>query len=199
MMLPENYTQENKIQIIKSEVESDSSNNSQLSFNIEIELDKLADLILNGTNIPLTELTIVDKTLLLDYINQIKANLPTVLATAIEIVNQRQEIIFEAQSYAGSIVKSAEENAAQIVQESTIVRQAELDGAKTRLQTEQECEQLKQTTQNEIWQWRQEVIDECRTIQVDADLYASNVLSDIEYKLQEMLTVIQNGRQHLEP
>ena len=198
-MLPENYTQDNKIQINESEVESDLSNNSQPSFNIEIELDKLADFILNGTNIPLTELTIVNETLLLEYLDQIKVNLPTVLATAIDVVNQRQEIISQAETFAGSIVKSAEEKAAQVVQESTIVRQAELDGAKTRLQTEQECEQLKQTTQNEIWQWRQEVIDECRTIQLDADIYASNVLSDIECKLQDMLTIIQNGRQHLEP
>ena len=198
-MLPENYTQDKKIQINESEVESDLSNNSQPSFNIEIELDKLADFILNGTNIPLTELTIVNETLLLEYLDQIKVNLPTVLATAIDVVNQRQEIISQAETFAGSIVKSAEEKAAQVVQESTIVRQAELDGAKTRLQTEQECEQLKQTTQNEIWQWRQEVIDECRTIQLDADIYASNVLSDIECKLQDMLTIIQNGRQHLEP
>lgn len=199
MMLPENYTQDKQIQINESEVESDLRNNSQFSFNIQIELENLEYFILNGTNIPLTELTIIDKTLLLDYIYQIKVNLPIVLATAIDIVNQRLEIISQAQTTAGSIVKSAEKKAAQIVQESTIVRQAELDGGKIRLQTEQECEQLKQTTQNEIRQWRQEVIDECRTIRLDADNYASKVLGDIEYKLQEMLTVVQNGRQYLEP
>ncbi|WP_019506216.1 hypothetical protein [Pleurocapsa sp. PCC 7319] len=198
-MLPVNYTQDEKIQFNEPELEADLSNNSQFSFNIQVELDKLEDFILNGTNIPLTELTIVDETLLLDYLNQIRANLPTVLATAIDIVNQRQEIMSEAQSYAGSIVKSAEKKAEQIVQESTIVRQAELDGAKIRLQTEQECEQLKQTTQNEIQQWRQEVIDECRVIQLDADSYAGKVLGDIEHKLQEMLTIVRNGRQHLEP
>ena len=135
---------------------------------------------------------------MLDCLNQIRLNLPAVLADALEIVNCKQKIIFEAQSYAYSIIKSAEDRAEQITQESSIVRQAELDGAKVRLQTEQECEQLKQTTQNEIQQWRQEVIDECRTIQLDADSYASNVLGDIEYKLQEMLTIVQNGRQHLE-
>lgn len=198
-MLPENYTQDKQIQINESEVESDFRNNSQCSFNIQVELENLEDFILNGTNIPLTELTIIDKILLLDYINQIKVNLPIVLATAIDVVNQRLEIISQSQTTASSIVKSAEEKAAQIVQESTIVRQAELDGAKIRLQTEQECEQLKQTTQNEIRQWRQEVIDECRTIQLDADSYASNVLSDIEHKLQEMLTIVHNGRQYLEP
>ncbi len=196
-MLQANYTQEDKIQFDEPEAQEDLSNNSQPSFNLQIELDNLEDLILNGTHIPLTELTIIDEDLLLNNLKQIKENLPVELATAITIVNRRQEIIAEAESYACLLLKSAEEKATQIVQESTIVRQAELDGAKIRLKTEQECEQLKQTTQNEIQQWRQDAISECQAIQIDADDYADNVLSDIEQQLQQILTIVQNGRQQL--
>ncbi|MGL5074372.1 MAG: hypothetical protein ACRDBG_00830, partial [Waterburya sp.] len=104
----------------------------------------------------------------------------------------------EAEGYAYLIVQSAEKKAREIVQESAIVRQAELDGAKIRLKVEQECEQLKQATKNEIEQWRQEAIAECQVIQKEADLYADNVLGDLEQKLQNMLTVVQNGRQQLQ-
>ena len=196
-MLQANYTQEDKIQFDEPEVHEDLTNNSPPSFNLQIELDNLEELILNGTHIPLTELTIIDEDLLLNNLKQIKENLPVELATAITIVNRRQEIIAEAESYACLLLKSAEEKATQIVQESTIVRQAELDGAKVRLKTEQECEQLKQTTQNEIQQWRQDAISECQAIQIDADDYADNVLSDIEQQLQQILTIVQNGRQQL--
>lgn len=197
-MLQANFTQENKIQFNEPEVQANAASNSQSSFNIQIELDNLEDLILDGTRIPLSELTILDGDLLLDHLNQIQENLPVELATAIEIVNRRQEIISEAERYACLLVKSAEEKATQIVQESAVVRQAELDGAKIRLKTEQECEQLKQITYNEVQQLQQDAIADCKAIQIDADNYANSVLGDIEQKLQEMLAIIQNGRQQLD-
>ena len=41
-------------------------------------------------------------------------------------------------------------------------------------------------------------ISECQAIQVEADNYASDVLADLDCKLQEMLTIVQNGRQQLD-
>lgn len=190
-----NYIQENTASVDTSDALTGSSS---LSFNIESELNTLGELILDSTNIPLTELTIVDRNLLLEKLNLIKENLPIDLATAIEIANCRQQIISEAESYALLVVKSAEEKAHQILQDSAIVRQAELDGAKIRLKTERECEELKQTIQNEVAQLRQNAIAECQSIQIGADNYADDVLGDIEQRLQQMLEIIQNGRQQLD-
>ncbi len=198
-MLQTDYSQNNQIHVHQPEASENLDNHSQANFNIQIELDNLEELILGGANVPLTELTILDAGLLLEQLNQIKASLPVEFTTAIEIVNRSQEIIAEAEGYAYLIVQSAEEKAIEMVQESAIVRQAELDGAKIRLKTEQECEHLKQTTKNEIEQWRQEAIAECQIIQKEADRYAESVLGDLEQKLQEMLTVVQNGRQQLQP
>ena len=176
---------------------ADSDNSSRLSFNIEIELNVLAESIFNSTNIPLTELAIIDRDLLLHQLNRIKENLPTDLATAVEIAHSREKIIEEAQNYACLVVKSAEEKAERLLQESAIVRQAELDGAKIRLKTERECEELKQATQAEIKQLRQNAIAESMAMQIGADNYADDVLSDVERRLQQMLEIIQNGRQQL--
>lgn len=198
-MLQADYSQNNQIHVQQPKSSENLDNHSQANFNIQIELDNLEELILGGANVPLTELTILDAGLLLEQLNQIKASLPVEFTTAIEIVNRSQEIIAEAEGYAYLIVQSAEEKAIEMVQESAIVRQAELDGAKIRLKTEQECEHLKQTTKNEIEQWRQEAISECQMIQKEADRYAESVLGDLEQKLQEMLTVVQNGRQQLQP
>jgi hypothetical protein len=198
-MLQADYSQNNQIHVQQPKSSENLDNHSQANFNIQIELDNLEELILGGANVPLTELTILDAGLLLEQLNQIKASLPVEFTTAIEIVNRSQEIIAEAEGYAYLIVQSAEEKAIEMVQESAIVRQAELDGAKIRLKTEQECEHLKQTTKNEIEQWRQEAIAECEIIQKEADRYAESVLGNLEQKLQEMLTVVQNGRQQLQP
>ncbi|MEM9510569.1 MAG: hypothetical protein AAGA16_23285 [Cyanobacteria bacterium P01_E01_bin.35] len=169
-----------------------------LSFNIEIELNALAELILNSTNIPLTEYSIVDRVVFLHQLHQVKENFPIDLATATEIANCRQQIIAEAENYASLVVKSAEEKANQMLQDSSILRQAELDGAKIRLKVERECEELKQTTKNELAQLRQNAIAECSSIQMDTDNYADNVLDDLEQRLQGMLAIIQNGRQQLD-
>ena len=195
-MSPANCIQENIASVDNSD---DLTSSSSLSFNIEIELNNLVQLALNCTTIPLTELIIVERDLLLNQLTQIKENLPIDLATAMEIANCRQQILSEAENYASLLVKSAEAKVQQMLQDSAIVRQAELDGARIRLKTERECEELKQTIQNEVAQLRQNAIAECQSIQAGADNYADDVLGDIEHRLQQMLEIIQNGRQQLDP
>ena len=172
---------------------------SELGFNIEIELDVLEELIINSTSVPFTDVMMMDRVLLLEQVNQIKQSLPTDLATAIEIVNCKQQIISDAEGYAALIIKSAEERASKMLQDSTIVRQAELDGAKVRLKAERECQELMQATQKKAAQLKQNAIAECQAVQMGADNYADNVLGEIEQKLQQMIGIIQNGRQQLEP
>ena len=194
-MSSNNYIQSSTVAFDISKV---ISNEAQLGFNIEIELDALEEQIVNSTHVPLTEFVIIDRVLFLHQLNQIKENLPVDLATAIEIANRKQQIITEAESYAATVVRQAEDKACQILNDSEIVRQAELDGAKIRLKIERECEQLKQTTLDEVAQLRNRAIAESTAIQTGADCYADNVLGDIEQKLRQMLIIIQNGRQELD-
>ena len=185
-MLQENCSHNTKVLSDTPQVTKSIPDDSNFYFDIEVEVDNLKELIISSSHVPLTELAIVDESLLLEQILHIQENLPIELATAIEIVKRRQEIIADAQGYACLIVKSAEEKAHHIIQESTIVRQAELDGARIRLKTEQECEQL-----------RQNALAESKAIQMDADRYADKVLEDLEQRLQEMTAIVQNGRHQL--
>jgi vacuolar-type H+-ATPase subunit H len=193
-MLPTNYIQSSTVSVDIPEAIA----NQPLGFNLEIELDALEELIINSTHVPLTELIIIDRVVFLHQLNQIKEHLPVDLATAITIANRKQQIISEAENYATSLVKSAQAQANQILQDSSILRQAELDGAKIRLKTEQECEYLKQATFNEMRELHQNAIAESQAIQKGADDYANQVLGEIEQKMQQMLLVIQNGRQQLD-
>lgn len=192
-MLPTNYIQSS----IPVDI-PESRDNQPLGFNIEIELDALEELIVNSTHVPLTEFIVIDRVVVLHQLNQIKEHLPVDLAAAIAIANRKQQIISEAENYAAALVKSAQEKASQILHDSSILRQAELDGAKIRLKTEQECEHLKQTTLNEVRELHQNAIAESQAIQQGADDYADYVLEDIEQKIQQILLIIQNGRQQLD-
>lgn len=192
-MLPTNYIQSS----IPVDI-PESRDNQPLGFNIEIELDALEELIVNSTHVPLTEFIVIDRVVVLHQLNQIKEHLPVDLAAAIAIASRKQQIISEAENYAAALVKSAQEKANQILHDSSILRQAELDGAKIRLKTEQECEHLKQTTLNEVRELQQSAIAESQAIQQGADDYADYVLEDIEQKIQQILLIIQNGRQQLD-
>ena len=189
-----NYIQSPTISSNAPQVESDEP---ELGFNIEIELDAIEEQIVNSTHVPLTELIIVDRVVLLHQLNQIRESLPIDLATAVEIASCRQQIIMEAENYAIKVVRQAKEKAEQILNDSEIVRQAELDGAKIRLKTERECETLKHTAIDEVAELRERAIAESTAIQTGADAYADSVLGDIEQKLSQMLSVVQNGRQEL--
>jgi cell division septum initiation protein DivIVA len=194
-MLPTNYLQSPTVPL---EVSETTLPQPELGFNIEIELDALEELIINSTHVPLTEFVVMDRVVFLYQLNQIKEHLPVDLATAIAIANRKQQIISEAENYAAELVKSAQAEAKEILRDSTILRQAELDGARVRLKTEQECDYLKQTTLQEVAELRQNAIAESHAIQTGADDYADHVLGDLEQKIQQMLLIIQNGRQQLD-
>ncbi|MBE9166348.1 hypothetical protein IQ238_01955 [Pleurocapsales cyanobacterium LEGE 06147] len=173
------------------------SNTKETDFDLQTKLARLEDLILEGVHIPLTGMTIIDKQQALNQLELVKTNLPIALAAATEITSREQEILQEAINYARNLVESAQTQANQILNESAIIRKAELEAAKMRFQTEQECRRLQQKTQEEVERWRQIATTECQEIQAEADDYADAVLANIEQQLKDMLGVIDKGRQQL--
>ena len=175
-----------------------TTNSIDFTFDIQKQLDSLASQISQSKEIPFTDSIIIKKDSILKNIELLKTNLPSALAIANEIVQQKQQIINKAEDYARNRVILAEKKAEKILQDSDIIRQAELEAAKIQQNAEEECEQLLQTTQEEIEKLRQLTAIEYEEIQRGADTYATNVLSNLEEQLVQMLEVTQNGRQQLE-
>lgn len=170
----------------------------QSNSNLRQELEVLKNCILDGVNIPLTDLKIVDGGIIIDRLESIKHNLPIALTTSIAILQQKQAIIQQAKIEAQEIVNSAHTEAESILKDSNLLRQTEIEARQIKFETEQECQQMRQAAFAEIEQWREMATLEYEAIQNDADNYASAVLGDLESKLTQMLAVVQNGRQHLE-
>lgn len=172
---------------------------SQSEYSIQQKLDVLESTILEGVRVPLTELVIIDGGAILERIEAIKSDLPTALAIAIEILQQREAILQQAKQEAQEIVRATRVEAELALQESTLLNKIEQEAYQIRVETQQECEKLRQNTYAEIEQWREMATLEYEAIQKDADNYANSVLMDLEEKLNQMLAVVQNGRQHLDP
>lgn len=166
-------------------------------------------MILDSPRFPLTRRTLVDEEQLLDQLELIQLNLPDAFHEAEDIVRQKEEILLQAKQYAQDMVEAAEHRAAQILDETQLVRQAEMEAKQIRQRVHQECESAKEQTiaeiermrrqaQQELEEMRQMAIAECEEIQNGADTYADRVLKDMEQQLSEMMRIIRNGRQQLQ-
>ncbi|MGD2181051.1 hypothetical protein WB391_07985 [Lusitaniella coriacea LEGE 07167] len=177
-------------------------------FDVQAELERLGDLILDSPRFPVIG-TIVDEDRLLDCLEAIRLNLPDAFNEAVDVVRQKESLLLQAEEYAQDIIEAAQQRAAEILDEMGIIRQAELEASHIRASVQQECEQIQQATLSEIEQMRQKshqdieqlrkmAMEECEDIQDGADEYADGVLSNIEQQLNDMLRVIRNGRQRLQ-
>jgi len=163
---------------------------------------------LDGLKLPLTRRTIVDEEEVLAQLLRVERSIPEAVQEAEEILLTRDEILARANAYAQEIIKSAEQRAARIADEITIVQQAEREAQQLRQQVKEEIEALRQRnlaevdrirrqTQQELEEMRRQTLMECQQIRAGADTYAEQVLTDLERQMGELLRVIHNGRQYL--
>ncbi|NJN21425.1 MAG: ATP synthase F0 subunit B [Leptolyngbya sp. RL_3_1] len=172
-------------------------------------LDVLEELILSSPRVPFSRRTLVDEDQILEQLDRIRLNLPTVFREAVQIVQQRNAILAEASQYAQELTRNAEQQAAQRLDELGIIRQGEAEAKQLKQKAQQDCEQMRAQALSELEQWqqaaeerwnqmRQQTETDCVALQEEADTYAAQVLQGIEQQLTEMLRVVHNGRQSIQ-
>ena len=177
--------------------------------NIQLELNRLEEMVLDSPRVPFGRRTLVDEEQLLDQLDTIRLSLPAAFREAEAIVRQREQILTEAQRQAQEIIGMAKQQASRSVEETAVMRQAQMDAEILRQQVDEECavarqqllaelDQTRESTILELEELRRTAIAECEAIQDGADDYADRGLSNIERQLSEMLRVIRNGRQQLQ-
>ncbi len=175
---------------------------------MEEELNRLEEIIVSGFRIPLTGRTLVDDEKLLEQLDFIRASLPAVFQEAASMLDQKEEILLEAEEYGQQVVEAAQAKRAQILAQSDIIQQAEREAEQLRRQVQQECDALMQETlaeieeqrracMQELEEMRQAAIAQAQEIENGADQYADSVLEGIEQDLKDMLRIVTNGRQEL--
>ncbi|MCU0535445.1 MAG: DivIVA domain-containing protein [Hydrococcus sp. Prado102] len=185
-----------------------SASNRALEFDPQQELDLLEEIILESFRVPLVRWTLIDEDKLLNQLDLVRMNLPEAFEKAVALLRKKQEILAEAEEYAQRIIQSAQHRAAQILDETGIIQQAQAQANQIRQQVQQDCdaiqrqtlseiEQMRYKAQQELQQMYQQTQAECAQIQDGADEYADRVLGSIEQQLGEMLSIVRNGRQQL--
>lgn len=188
------------------EVSQSGSGSLEGSLDLQRELNHLEEMILASPRIPLTGRTLVDEEQLLDKLDLVRIKLPTAFGQAQEVVRQKEEIILQAEQYAEEIIEAAKARAAQLLNELSIMRQAEREASLIRQQVQQEfdaakaeIEMMHRKAQQDLEEMQQRAICEAEEIQQGADEYADSVLKNIEQQLNDMLRITRNGRIQLQP
>lgn len=164
---------------------------------VQRELNRLEELILSSPRIPLTRRTLIDEEQAIAQLDRVWSNLPPAFAVAIKIIEQRDEIIHQAQQQADRILEMARDQAARIMDETGIVQQATQQANQIRERTAKECEDFERATHQECDRLLKQTLLECNALKDDADTYARAVLADLERQLIEKLKVVRNGQQSL--
>lgn len=175
---------------------------------IQQSLNVLEELILGSPRVPFSRRTLVDEDQLLEQLDRIRLNLPSVFQEAVQIVQQRERILAEAEQYAHDVINAAEQEAARRLDDLGIVQQAEAQAHQVRQQLQQDCDGLRSHTLAEIEQWQQaaqqhweqiklQAEADCQALKQEADAYAAQMLDRLEQQLSEMLRVVHNGRRSL--
>lgn len=196
---------------IETGYSSHSAKNTQ-GLELQQQLQRLEEIIvLDGFKVPLSGgKTFINEDHVLTQLLAVERSIPETVHAAEKILNQRDEIIARAKQYAQELVKSAEQRAAQIADEQTIIQQAEAEAKQLRSQIQQEIEEIRRRnlsevervrrqTQQDIDGMRQNALKEREQMQRESDQYADRVLNDLERQLGDMVRVIKNGRMQLKP
>src|SRR3954468_24070003 len=93
--------------------------------NVLVLIDRLHDLVRSAKPVPRRDQVRVDKQKLDDILDQMRSTIPEESKQARWIVEERQELLAEAEREAERMVKEARERQTQLVSGHELIRQAE--------------------------------------------------------------------------
>jgi vacuolar-type H+-ATPase subunit H len=134
-------------------------------------VDRLEEIVTESRAIPLSSRVVLDEDRFLDLVDQMRVSIPEEIKKARRIQQERERIIAQANEEAGRIVSLAQEEANQVLTDHQVVKAAEARAAVIVERAQKETQQIR----------------------ADADQYVLEVLSQLEYQLDGLLTTVRNG------
>jgi len=139
-------------------------------------IERLESLVANGRRLPLSSSVILDQSVALEYIDQLRVTIPEEIKSARRVTNEVERLLEQAREEAEQILARAQEQATYLIEERELTRQAE-------------------ELSHEIIRQAQTEADEIRR---GADDYASEVLMGLEAEVLRTLKTIKRGLELLD-
>ena len=131
-------------------------------------------------------------------IDRIYASLPVEVQEARAFLRRREELQIEAQQKAEKIVQDAQAEADRKLSEADFIKALEREGIRIRTQVQQECEEIKRKAMEEADNIRAQAVEEAMKTKEGAELYAEQVLTNLEKNLTQQQQIVKNGQVYME-
>ena len=131
-------------------------------------------------------------------IDRIYASLPSEVQEARAFLRRREELQMEAQQKAEKIVIDAQNEANRLLSESDVLRAVQKEAEKIKEQVIADCEDIKRKALDDAEGVRIQAADEAIRIREGAEVYAEQILANIERDLTQLQQVVKNGQVYIE-
>jgi cell division septum initiation protein DivIVA len=131
-------------------------------------------------------------------IDRIYGALPMEVQEAKALLLRRDELQAEAQYKAEKIVMDAQAEAERKLSEADFIKAVEREAAKIRIQVQQECEEVKRCAIGEAEQIRYMAREEALKIRQGAEVYAEQILNNLDRELNQLQHIVKNGQAYME-
>jgi cell division septum initiation protein DivIVA len=143
---------------------------------IQFLVERLEALVVNGQKLPMTSKVILEQAAVLDLIDQMRVAIPEEVKQARRIVQESDRVVQKAREEGEQIIGAAQEQAAILLQDQSILRDAENRAG--------DIEKQAQTKADETMR--------------GADQYASDVLIRLESDLVKTLSIVKKSLEVLD-
>jgi len=143
---------------------------------IQFLVERLEALVVNARKVPMTSQVIIEQATILDLIDQLRVAIPEEVRQARRVNQESDRVLGKAREEAEQIIGAAQEQAALLLQDQSILREAE-------------------TKAQELLDHAQGKSDETMR---GADQYAADVLVRLESDLVKTLSIIKKSLEMLE-
>ena len=143
---------------------------------IQFLVERLEALVVNARKLPMTSQVILAQAAVLDLIDQMRVAIPEEVKSARRIVQESERVVQKAREEGEQIIGAAQEQAALLLQDQSIIREAEVRSG--------DIENRAQTKADETMR--------------GADQYASDVLIRLESDLVKTLSIVKKSLEVLD-
>jgi hypothetical protein len=158
---------------------------------IDYLIDRLEALITNGKRVPLGNKIMVDEQQCLDLIDQMRAVLPEEIRAAKRTLHERERILGIAEEDAQHVVQRAEQERQHIIGREGLMAEVERQSDIILQASTEEAMKLRMDAQ----QMYDEALQQAQEMREGANMYAMQVLQELEVVLGKHLGMVQNGLQ----
>ncbi len=168
-----------------------------MSQNEVYDLLKMVEIALDD-GYSLFKYTIVNKREIESLIDRIYEAMPTEMREAKIFSTRKEELLNEAQQKAQKVIQDAQNEASRLVSESELRKAIERDGIRLKNEVVSDCENIKHTSLQDAEKVRLQATEEAMKIREGAEIYAKQVLTNLEENLTQLQQVVKNGQIYME-